>query len=116
MSKDWRWWLVKSIFYAIALFIVDCVIFKLLIGLSNWLEMSIIWSISFSLGHFVGKSFRLTFVKALTITVSILVIFAFLFGVVLDMQDWYIIVSKLSAPFIMAMYFYGDIDFFDLLN
>ena len=104
MSKDWRLWLVKSIFYAIALFIVECVIFKLLIGQSNWLEMSIIWSISFALGHFVGKSFRPTFGEAFTITISILVIFAFLFGVVLDMQDWYIIDVKLSSPFIMAMY------------
>ena len=115
MSKDWRKWLFVSVRYAIALFITNCVIYKLLMGQTNWLEMSIIWSISYSLGHFVGKSFRLTFVNSFTITVSILVIFAFLFGVVLDMQDWYKIDVALSFPFIVAMYLYGNIDFTELL-
>lgn len=116
MSKDWRWWLFKSIIYAIAFFIVDCVVFKLILGQSNWLEMSIIWSISYALGYFVGKSFRLTFWKAFTITISILVIFAFIYGVVLDMQDWYEIDVKLSFPFIMAMFTFGNIDFTELLK
>ena len=45
MSEDWRKYLVKSVCYAIAFFIANCVIFKLLIGQTNWLEMSIIWFI-----------------------------------------------------------------------
>ena len=115
MSKDWRKWLFVSVRYAIAFFITDCVVFKLLMGQTNWLEISIIWSISYSLGHFVGKSFRLTFANSFTITVSIFVVFAFLFGVVLDMQDWYKIDVALSSPFICAMYLYGDIDFAESL-
>ena len=116
MSKNWRKYLVKSVCYAIALFIVNCVFFKLLLGQNEWLEMSFIWSLSYTLGYFVGKSFRLTPEKSFTITISILVIFAFLFGVVLDMQDWYVIDLKISTPFIIAMYTYGNIDFTDLLN
>lgn len=113
MSEDWRKYLVKSVCYAIALFIANCVIFKLLIGQTNWLEMSIIWSLSYASGYFVGKTFRLTFEKAFTITFSILVILAFLFGVVLNMQDWYVIDIKLSLPFILSMYTYAGTD---LLN
>lgn len=104
MREDWRELLIKSVYGAIELFILSCIVFKLLLDKSNWLEMSIIWSILFYLGDLVRKSFRPTSDEAFTICVSISIILVFLFGVVLDMQDWGKMVFYLSCPFIMAMY------------
>ena len=105
MSKDLRDWLSITALLIIILFIINSVLFKLLIGATKWLELSIKNSLLSGLGFLVGKYFNPTLKQISIITISAAVLLAFAFGVILDMQNWAVMLSMLLWPFATALLF-----------
>lgn len=102
--------IISSLFVGVFLFITLCVIHKLFIGKADWLSYSLVWSIAWTIGHFVSKTIT-TMEESiwkilgydLIIIVVAFILLAFVLGVLCDMASWGETVSNIMVSFGMSM-------------
>ena len=99
----------------VCLCIILCGIHKFLLDREDWLSYSIMWSISWSFGVFLGRLFQKKYGIGYLIIINILIIFiafiveAFVFRIILDMSTWKEIIYDTLFPFGLSLILFTNI-------
>ena len=111
MSNRCKERIFESILISVVIFMVMSIVGKLLVPREGWLLHSILWSISWGVGHFWGEFFatelnegigRILFIDIVFILI-VLIVVTFIIGVVISLPIWKKIISETVAPFGIAL-------------
>ena len=95
--------------------IILCIIYKFLLVREDWLSYSIMWSISWSVGVFLGRLFQKKYRIGYLIIINISIILiafsveALVFRVILDMSTWKEIICETLFPFGLSLITFTNI-------
>lgn len=112
MSNSLKERVISALEVGIMLFMALCVIYKLFYYREDWFAFSLMWAISWTIGHFVSKSMaevtadvgiiKVIFFEAL-ISFVVALVMSFITGVIISLSNWDYVVSNTCVPFAVSL-------------
>ncbi len=110
MSSSLKERIISALSFGVIFFIFLCVMYKLFDYREDWLPFSLMWAISWSIGHFVSKTIAeetadesiIIFFEAL-ISFVVALVMLFITRVIISLSNWDYVVSNTCAPFLVSL-------------
>lgn len=112
MSNSLKERIISALLVGVIFFMFLCVMYKLFDYREDWLPYSLMWAISWSIGHFVSKTMAEatadeSIIKVIFYEVVILFVVAlvmsFITGVIISLSNWDYVVSNTCIPFAVSL-------------
>lgn len=112
MSNSLKERIISALLVGVIFFMFLCVMYKLFDYREDWLPYSLMWAISWSIGHFVSKTMaeatanesiiKVILFEAL-ISFVVALVMSFITGVIISLSNWDYIVSNTCVPFAVSL-------------
>lgn len=112
MSYSLKERIITALLLGVTSFMLLSVIYKLLFCSEDWLSISLMWAISYSLGFFVSKTMIEMTAKEgiiqvllyeVVIILFVALVMSFIIGVIINLSNWDYVVINTCIPFAIAL-------------